>query len=151
MALAAAAAATSSTSARAAAKVVAPGNMNGEIQMLSPHQKLQFNLQTKNLEYWNFDYPEAFGSLNYQTTILCSSLNKPAQEARVLFQIPAGHPGLSGLYVVIYVKIVDAGTKSYLYGQAVPSDLATGTQWCQTGVGFSPSMYAVKSGVLYVK
>jgi len=55
------------------------------------------------------------------------------------------------LYVVAYIKIVDAASKSYLYGHAATSDLATATTWCQTGSGFSPSMYQVKNGVLYVK
>jgi hypothetical protein len=54
-------------------------------------------------------------------------------------------------YVVAYIKINDSPTKQYLYGHAATDDLATATQWCQTGTGFSPTMYTVKSGVLYVK
>jgi hypothetical protein len=136
----------------AAASAVRPGgNANGEIQMLNPHQKIKFNVQQGNVEYWNFDFPEGAGTLHYQTTISCSFIDAATKEARIMFQIPAGHPGLSGLYVVSYVKIVDAATKSYLYGHAGTADLATATAWCQTGSGFSPSMYKVKSGVLYVK
>ena len=136
-----------------AAEAPAPvkANANGEIQMLSPHQKIHFNIATKNVEYWNYDYPEGAGTLNYQSTITCGSIDKVAKEARFMFQIPEGHPGLSGLYIVGYIKIVDAATKQYLYGHAATSDQATATQWCQTGVGFSPAMYTVKSGVLYVK
>ncbi len=42
-------------------------------------------------------------------------------------------------------------TKQYLYGHAATADLTTATQWCQTGTGFAPGMYTVKSGKLYVK
>ena len=34
------------------------------------------------------------------------------------------------------------------HGQGATTDLATATGWCQTGVGYSPSLYQVKSGVL---
>lgn len=127
---------------------VAKTNANGEIQMLNPHQKIHFNIQQGNVEYWNYEYP---GGLNYTSTITCSWIDVPSQQARFMFQIPAGYPGLSGLYVVAYIKIIDASTKQYLYGHSGTSDLATATQWCQTGTGFSPGMYPVKSGVLYVK
>ena len=143
-------AAPASMAGRASEPVV-KANANGEIQMLAPHQKIHFNIAQGNVEYWNFDYAEGDGSLYYQTTITCSSINKETSEARFMFQIPSGHPGLSGLYVVAYVKIVDAETKDYLYGHAATSDLGTATQWCQTGSGFGPGMYEVKSGVLYVK
>jgi hypothetical protein len=123
-------------------------NANGEIQMLDPHQKIHFNIQQGDVEYWNYDYP---GGLDYTSTITCSSIDVPSQQARFMFQIPAGYPGLSGLYVVAYIKIVDAPTKQYLYGHEATADLSTATQWCQTGTGFAPSMYTVKSGVLYVK
>jgi hypothetical protein len=123
-------------------------NANGEIQMLDPHQKIQFNVQTTNVEYWNYDYP---GGLNYTSTITCSWIDVASQQARFMFQIPPGYPGLSGLYIVAYIKIVDSPTKQFLYGHAATSDLSTATQWCQTGTGFAPTMYTVKSGVLYVK
>ena len=126
-------------------------NANGEIQMLAPNQKIHFNIAQGHVEYWNYDYPEGHGSLTYHSSITCSSINKATSEARFMFQIPDGHPGLSGLYVVAYVKIVDANAKSYLYGHAATSDLPTATAWCETGAGFAPTMYEVKSGVLYVK
>jgi hypothetical protein len=137
--------------APASMAVRAGGNANGEIQMLAPHQKIHFNIQQGNVEYWNFDYPEGDSYLHYQTTITCSSIDKVGGQARFMLQIPDGHPGLSGLYVVAYIKIVDAATKAYLYGHAATSDLATATTWCQTGAGFAPTMYEVKSGVLYIK
>jgi hypothetical protein len=123
-------------------------NANGEIQMLNPHQKIHFNVQQGDVEYWNYDYP---GGLNYTSTITCSWIDVPSQQARFMFQIPPGYPGLSGLYVVSYIQIVDAPTKQYLYGHAATADLSTATQWCQTGTGFSPTMFTVKSGALYVK
>ena len=126
-------------------------NANGEIGMLNPQQKIHFNIAQGNVEYWNYDYVEGDGILHYQTTILCGYVNNVTDEARFMFQIPDGHPGLSGLYVVAYVKIVDADSKSYLYGHAATSDLPTATTWCQTGAGFSPGMYTVNKGVMYVK
>lgn len=134
-----------------ASMAVRGANANGEIQMLAPHQKIKFNIAQGNVEYWNFDYAEGDGYLHYQTSIACSSIDTVGSQARFMFQIPEGHPGLSGLYVVSYVKIVDVATKDYLYGHAATSDLATATAWCQTGAGFAPSMYEVKSGVLYIK
>jgi hypothetical protein len=144
-------AAPASMAGRGTAVSAVKANANGEIQMLAPHQKIHFNIAQGNVEYWNFDYAEGAGSLNYRSSITCSSIDKVGSQARFMFQIPDGHPGLSGLYVVVYVKIVDADTKDYLYGHAATSDLATATAWCQTGAGFAPSMYEVKSGVLYIK
>ena len=154
LALAGIAAAVLVSGPASAAEAPAPvvkANANGEIQMLSPYQKIHFNIATKNVEYWNYDYPEGAGTLHYQSTITCSFIDKVSKEARFMLQIPAGHPGLSGLYVVAYVKIVDASTKNYLYGHSASSDLATATTWCQTGAGFGPGLYHVKSGVLYIK
>jgi hypothetical protein len=106
---------------------------NGEIQMLNPHQKIKFNTATNNVEYWNYDYTaEGSSGLHYTSTITCDSVNAATKESRFMFQIPAGHPGLSGLYIVAFVKINDVATKDYSYGHAATSDLATATQWCQT-------------------
>jgi hypothetical protein len=138
------------TSAGVATAVVT-ANANGEIQMLSPWQKIKYNLANHAVEYWNFEYPEGAGTLHYTSTVTCSSIDKTTKEARFLFQIPEGHPGLSGLYVVAYTKIIDTPSKNFLYGHASTTDLATATAWCQTGAGFAPQMYQVKSGVLYVK
>jgi hypothetical protein len=126
-------------------------NANGELHMLSPDQRIKFNIAQGNVEYWNNEYVEGTGTLHYTSSITCGYVDNVANEARFLFQIPEGHPGLSGLYVVVYVKIVDADAGSYLYGHAATSDLATATTWCETGAGFSPGMYTVKNGVIYVK
>ena len=69
-----------------------------------------------------------------------------------MFQIPNGHPGLSGLYIVAYVK--DGGTpgKTHdLYGHTSTSDLATAQSWCGTGTGFTPGMYSITDGNVVVK
>ena len=68
-----------------------------------------------------------------------------------MWQVPPGYPGLSGTYVVSYIKIINAPAKQFLYGHQGTFDLATATQWCQTGTSYTPDMYPVKSGVLYVK
>lgn len=99
----------------------------------------------QTVEYWNYDYP---GGLHYKANVLCVGGSAANNEARVMFQIPVGHPGLSGLYVVAYVKEVHHGTD--LYGHAATGDLATATQWCQTGVGFSITMYTVTKGEVEV-
>src|SRR3954471_15357097 len=151
LALFAAALLSGYASAAEAPAPVAKANANGEIQMLSPYQKIHFNIATKKVEYWNYDQPDGAGTLHYQSTITCGFVDKVAKEARFMLQIPEGHPGLSGLYVVGYVKIVDAATKQYLYGHSSTGDLATATSWCQTGAGFAPALYSVKSGVLYIK
>jgi hypothetical protein len=64
-------AATGGQAARAISRdtPVQKTNANGEIQMLNPHQKIKFNVQTTNVEYRNYDYP---GGLNYTSTITCS-------------------------------------------------------------------------------
>ena len=126
-------------------------NANGEIGMTSPSQKIKFNIAQGNVEYWNFEFPEGDSTLHYTSTITCGFVDNVTNEARFMFQIPDGHPGLSGLYVVAYVKIVDADSKSYLYGHTATSDQATAQQWCQTGAGFAPQMYPVRAGVMYVK
>jgi hypothetical protein len=51
--------------------------------------------------------PRADGAQN-------TTFPSPEIVGRIMFQIPAGFPGLSGLYVVAYIKIADAPTKQYL-------------------------------------
>ena len=132
--------------------------VEGMLTMSDPSQKIIFSHSERDdgdddhkanpqtVEYWNYDYPS--GTLHYTANVLCVGGDTATKEARVLFQIPDGFPGLSGLYVVSYVKEVDHGTD--LYGHAATADLATATQWCQTGVGFSPTMYPVTSGEIEV-
>ena len=152
------------------------GKAEGNIYMGSPRQKIKFNLsemlrsqsghdddgdddhehgkKTKSpltygsVEYWNLDYA---GGLHYKTEALCVSVNKVTKEARFMFQIPNGFPGLSGLYVVSYVK--DAMTKhgAEVYGHAATSNELTARTWCETGAGYSPTLYTITKGELSVK
>ena len=115
-------------------------NANGEIAMDSPSQKIHFNIAQGTVEYWNFEYPEGDSTLNYSSTITCGWVDNVTNEARFMFQIPEGRRGLSGLYVVAYVKIVDADSKSYQYGHAATSDQATAQQWCERVWAFGPQM-----------
>ncbi|QQS19994.1 hypothetical protein IPL85_00840 [Candidatus Saccharibacteria bacterium] len=132
---------------------------HGNIRMSGPSQKIKFNVaNTKDndrdhhdrdergrkntVEYWNFDYP---GGLHYKAAITCQNVNPLTNDARFMFQIPAGHPGLSDLYIVVYVK--DGGKhQPAQYGHAATADKNTAQQWCETGVGFAPAMYTVTKG-----
>lgn len=133
------------------------GKAQGSILMSSPSQKMKFEVSEKDdegrhndhqskygkIEYWNFDYP---GVLHYKAKAMCVEVDKITKEARFMFQIPNGWPGVSGLYVVSYVKEVGGHATPDLYGHAATADLATATTWCETGTGFSPSMYSVTRG-----
>lgn len=144
--------ATAAAAGRGPTPVTGTGhNANGEIGMTSPSQKIHFNIAQGTVEYWNYEYPEGDSTLHYTSTITCGWVDNVTDQARFMFQIPEGHPGLSGLYVVAYVKIVDADSKTYQYGHAATSDQATAQTWCETGAGFAPQMYPVRSGVMYIK
>jgi hypothetical protein len=140
---------------------------HGDLKMADPSQRIKFNVANQtnsndnhhdwhhdrdkkrnNVEYWNYDYP---GVLHYKADVSCSYVNPQTNEARFMFQIPDGHPGLSGLYVVAYVKEVKQKHAPDLYGHAATADLNTATQWCQTGDGFSPTMYVVTKGNVEVE
>ena len=124
---------------------------NGDLRLSNPHQRIVFSVTNNTakhhghntVSYWNYDYP---GGLHYTADVTCSYVNPQTNEARFMFQIPAGHPGLSGQYVVAYVKDVGGKHQPDLYGHAATADLTTATQWCQTGTGFSPTMYTVTKG-----
>ncbi len=134
------------------------GKAKGKLTLSDPNQMIKFDLKTDNkgdkkgkhkdgkVEYWNNDI-----GLHYKADIMCSYVNKATQEARFMFQIPAGHPGLSGLYVVSYVKSTKGKDTPELYGHASTADLATATAWCKTGSGFSPTMYTVTKGNVQIK
>ena len=136
------------------------GKAEGELKLSGPKQQIKFEVSEEDdshhekhednkVEYWNYEY--AGGTLHYKAKALCVTVDKTTKEARFMFQIPAGWSGLTGLYVVSYVK--DSGHKgvSDLYGHAATADLATATQWCETGVGFSPAMYSITKGKVKVK
>lgn len=130
--------------------------IKGVLTMSGPSQKVKFNVSDHDwwswhkkdtVEYWNYDYP---GGLHYKANVLCVGGDKSLNEARVMFQIPAGHPGLSGLYVVAYVKEVKHSVGQDLYGHAATADLTTAQTWCNTGAGFAPTMYPVTHGNVYI-
>jgi len=136
----------------------------GDLRLSGPSQRIKFNVSNRTahqhghhdrddhdgntVEYWNYDYP---GGLHYQADVACSYVNPQTKEARFVFQIPAGHPGLSGLYVTAYVK--ERGNKKTpdLYGHTATVNLPTATQWCQTGTGLSPTMYTITKGNVEVE
>lgn len=134
----------------------------GHLWMSGPSQQIRFHVanvtgshhdhddrgKMNTVEYWNYDYP---GILHYNAAVTCASVSPLTDEARFMFQIPDGHPGLSGLYVVAYVKEMHGEHNPDLYGHAATSDLATATQWCRTGIGFAPSMYPVVKGNVEVE
>lgn len=136
---------------------------HGKLEMASPSQKIIFNVSNNgksghdndwdehhkkgnHVEYWNFDYP---GGLHYKADVLCAFVNPSTKEARFMYQIPAGFPGLSGLYVLAYVKEVKNAPD--LYGHTATADLNAATLWCQTGNGFTPTMYPVTKGHVEVE
>ncbi|MGZ6005325.1 MAG: hypothetical protein ACXWLH_04205 [Candidatus Saccharimonadales bacterium] len=130
------------------------GVVAGQIWLSGPSQEVDFNannnpeLVTTNspkkgkVHYINYDF--AGGPLEYSADIICTNANPATDEARFMYQIPAGYPGLSGLYVVMDVTKGNLGSSDF--GFAATSSLNTATQWCQTGVGFSPTSYNVTRG-----
>lgn len=126
--------------------------VEGTLMLSNPNQKIKFRDEEKgwwhrskhgpSVEYWNYEYP---GGLHYKADVMCTSLGATKKEARVMFQIPDGYPGLSGLYIVSYVKEGKGKTKA-MYGHAATADVNVARQWCETGQGFSPSMYPVVRG-----
>lgn len=128
-------------------------NASGDLRMGNPRQRINFHVEEQcsgqskgSVEYWNFDYP---GGLHYKAQVACTYVNPQTGEARFMFQIPSGFPGLSGQYVVAYVKHVKGGPD--LYGHNATSDSATATQWCENGVGFTPIMYPVTKGSVKIE
>lgn len=121
----------------------------------SPRQQISFNAfdyGTNSLsdygtvEYQNFDYP---GGLHYTANITCATVDKVNKDARFMFQIPAGWPGLTGIYVIS--EVMDRGTpgtKGDTYGHSASWDLLTAKTWCESGS--TPSLYPITGGNLVV-
>lgn len=134
------------------------GKVKGNLTLLDPSQSIKFDISHKDekgkgdkkntVEYTNNEYP---GGLSYTAEVLCSSVDEKAKDARFMFQIPAGHPGLTGLYVVAYVKDMQPKKVADLFGFSATADSTTATTWCETGEGFAPSFYAVAHGKVEVK
>jgi hypothetical protein len=135
-----------------------PLKATGDITMGGPSQRIDFSAfdfgnttpDKGKVEYWNYDYKNP-GPLHYKANVLCATVDELTDTARFMFQIPSGWNGLSGLYVVAYVK--DGGTpgiKGDLYGHAATGDSTTALGWCETGTGFAPGMYPVTGGNLSI-
>ncbi len=131
------------------------GKATGEIIMGNPNQKMEFSAfdfgvspkDKGEIEYWNYDYP---GLLHYEAKVMCANVKPLTKEGWFMFQIPAGWPGLTGLYVVSYVKDGGTpGTNGDLYGHTVSSDLATAKSWCENGTA-PVGMYPITGGNLVV-
>lgn len=129
----------------------------GGIWMSGPSQQMQFSAFDQGdtvwdkgiVEYWNYDYPGSV--LNYTANVLCANVDYDNANTRFMFQIPAGWPGLSGLYVVVGIHDGGTpGTNGDTYAHAATPSLSTATQWCETDSGFSPSGYAITAGNLVV-
>jgi len=126
----------------------------GGIWMGNPSQQMQFSAFDQGdtvwdkgtVEYWNYEYP---GLLHYTANVLCANVDQSNGDARFMFQIPDGWPGLSGLYVVSGVHDGGTpGTDGDTYGHAATSDMATAQGWCENGV--SPTLYTIVGGNLVV-
>ena len=123
----------------------------GEIWMSGPSQHMMFNAHDYGVEgdkgeveYWNYDYP---GVLHYTASVLCAKVG--GNEARFMFQIPEGWPGLTRLYVVSWVKDGGTpGTNGDEYGHTATSSSTTAMEWCEGGVGVSK--YPITEGNLVV-
>jgi hypothetical protein len=123
------------TSASAAPKF---SQATGGLKLIVPSQQVSFEVfdygttgDRGTFKYENFEYP---GGLSYSADILCANVNSATGEAWFTFQIPDGWPGLSGLYVGVYVK--DGGSPGVgndIYGHTVVG----GPSWCDApgGVG----------------
>jgi hypothetical protein len=146
-----------SVSINSGTKLHAQLKATGDIWMANPSQQINFVAfdgvasaggSQGTVEYWNYDYP---GPLHYTANVLCAAVDPATENARFMFQIPAGWPGLTGLYVVSSVHDGGTpGTDGDTYGHAATGDLATAMQWCENGSGFSPTLYQIVAGNLVV-
>jgi hypothetical protein len=114
------------------------GSATGGLKLSSPKQQISFNAfdygvnsasDYGTVEYQNFEYP---GGLHYTANVSCATIK--GSDATIMFQIPQGYPGLSGIYVV--ASIHDGGTpgtKGDIYGHAATSELTTAKAWCENG------------------
>jgi hypothetical protein len=129
------------------------GSVTGGLTLTSPRQQISFNAfdygtnslnDRGTVEYQNFDYP---GGLHYTANVTCATVS--GNDARFMFQIPSGFPGLSGLYVVVSVHDGGSpGTKADTYGHTATADLTTAKSLCEYGVGVTN--YKITGGNLVV-
>lgn len=111
------------------------GSVTGGLTLSNPRQQISFNAfdfganstsDRGNVEYQNFEYP---GGLHYTAPVECATVS--GANATIMFQIPAGFPGLSGLYVVANIHDGGSpGTKD-TYAHGATADHATALSWCE--------------------
>lgn len=137
------------------------GKAEGNLRMSDPKQQIKFHVSeadakkdhhedngSNRVEYWNYDYP---GTLHYKTQALCTTVDKTSKSVRFMFQIPAGWPGLTGLYIVAYAQENPVKHAKDIYGHATTADMSIAQGWCENGIGFTPSMYTVTKGELEIE
>ena len=139
----------------------AKGPMNkatGSIWMSDPSQSVSFNAfdagansasDRGSVTYANYTYAAATpeGYLTYTVPVMCATV--AGDDARFMYQIPAGFPGLTGLYVLAAVHNGGtSGVEGDTYGHTATGDLATAMSWCESGVGVSN--YPITAGNLQV-
>jgi hypothetical protein len=127
------------------------GSATGGLNLGNPRQHISFNAfdygvnstsDYGTVDYQNFTYP---GGLHYTANVTCATIK--GSNATIMFQIPQGYPGLSGLYVVATVHDGGTpGTKGDTYGHTATSDITTAKSWCESGTSAPTSAYAVTAG-----
>lgn len=135
------------------------GLVSGHLWLENPSQEVEFNANNVPdqatvhnakkgvVRYRNYDYPG--GVLDYTTDIICANANPDTEVGRFMYQIPEGHPGLSGLYVILQVSKGRKGTSNY--AQAVTTNAETALAWCQGRQSFSATPYEATSGWVKVQ
>lgn len=129
------------------------GEAKGKITMSNPSQKIKFDVSSKEnkdkgkVAYWNYDY--AGGTLFYKTNTECVFVDESTNTARFMFQIPDGHPGLSGLYIIASVQDNGENGVGDTYAHTATSSLATATSLCEDGGSFTS--YSITGGDIMVK
>ena len=119
--------------------VVLIGKATGGLNLGNPRQHMSFNafdygssnLDMGVVEYSNFDYP---GGLHYNADVLCANVDKENSDSWFAYEIPDGHPGLSGLGIM--VRVHDGGTpgkKGDTFGFSVAANGTGAVALCEAG------------------
>jgi hypothetical protein len=127
------------------------GSATGGLNLGNPRQHISFNAfdygvnstnDYGNVDYQNFTYP---GGLHYTSKVTCATIK--GSDATIMFQIPQGYPGLSGLYVVANIHDGGSpGTKGDTYGHTATDNLTTAKSWCESGSSAPVGTYTVTAG-----
>ena len=128
----------------------------GGLTLGSPNQQISFNAfdygdadeDKGNVEYQNFEHP---GGLHYKSDVLCANVS--GNDARFMWQIPDGFPGLSGLYVIAHVQDNGSpGTNGDIYGHTSTAAVKTALTLCENGDIDGPAFtyYPITGGNLVV-